>query len=71
MFKIGFAQSAFISPTDPSTRIEPAIDCDGSICGCALHEADGTLIDLPPHYHLVESQQGAWERRYPIDGQLP
>jgi hypothetical protein len=67
MFKIGFQQSDLISPTEPSTRIEQAIDCDGSECGCFFCEADGTPVsDLPPHYHLVESQPGAGRRTYPI-----
>jgi hypothetical protein len=71
MFKISFHQSDFISPANPSTRIEPAIGCDGSECGCAVLDHDGTPLDLPPHFHLVESQLGAWTRNYAIDGELP
>ena len=65
-----FKKSDFIPPSDPKLRIEPAIDCDGS-CGRALHNEDGSLVDLPPHYHLVESQVGAWTRSYAFGGPLP
>jgi hypothetical protein len=72
MFKISFPRSAFISPTDPLLHVEPAIDCDGSECGIAIYdEQSDSLIDLPPHFHLVESQPGAWTRRYPMGGDLP
>jgi hypothetical protein len=70
MFRISIPKSQFISPSDPALRIEQAIDCDGSECGCALFEEDGYPIDLPPHYHLVESENGAWIRRYPFGGSL-
>lgn len=64
-------KSQFISPTDPHLHIESAIDCDGSECGIAFPNEDGSLPDLPPHYHLIESQAGAWTRRYPLGGDLP
>jgi hypothetical protein len=71
MFTISFPKEQFISPTEPFVGLEPAIDCDGSECGIGIHDEDGTLIDLPPHFHTVESQPGAWTRRYPIGGKLP
>jgi hypothetical protein len=66
-----FPKSQLISPTNPTLRIEPAIDCDGSECGIAFPDEDGSLPDLPPHYHMVESQPGAWTRLYPLGGHLP
>jgi hypothetical protein len=71
MFKISFPKSQFIPPTNPNLRIESAIDCDGSECGRAVPNEDGSLIDLPPHYHLVESEPGAWTRSYAFGGDLP
>jgi len=71
MFKLSFPRSQFISPTDPVLRIESAMDCDGSECGSAVFEPDGTPVDLPPHFHVVESQNGAWTRSYAIGGALP
>lgn len=71
MYRLTFNKSDFISPSDPTLRIESAIDCDGSECGRAVHNDDGSLVDLPPHYHLVESQVGAWTRNYAFGGQLP
>ena len=70
MFKFSIPRAQFISPIDPVVRLEPAIDCDGSECGIAVFDADGTLIDLPPHFHLVESQNGAWTRPYAVGGSL-
>jgi hypothetical protein len=66
-----FSKSQFISPADPVLRIESAIDCDGSECGLGVPDEDGNLDDLNPHYHLVESQTGAWTRSYPFGGPLP
>jgi hypothetical protein len=69
--KVTFSRSDFISPTDPVLRLELAIDCDGGECGIGVHDENGKMIDLEPHYHLVESQQGAWTRRFAIGGALP
>jgi hypothetical protein len=66
-----FSRSQFISPSDPILRIDTAIGCDGSECGLALPNEDGSLDDLPPHYHLVESQMGAGTRSYPLGGPIP
>ena len=71
MLKLSFTKSDLISPSDPNLRIEPAIDCDGSECGCAVYDEQGQLEDLPPHFHLVESERGAWTRRYVYLGSLP
>lgn len=71
MFTLSFAKSEFISPSSPNLRIEPAIDCDGSECGCAVYDEEGELENLPPHFHLVESEQGAWTRRYAFGERLP
>jgi hypothetical protein len=71
MFKLSISKSQLITPTDPVLRIESAIDCDGTECGRSFSNDDGTLIGLPPHYHLVESQIGAGTRIYGFGGQLP
>ncbi len=71
MFKISFPKTQLISPTNPVLRIESAVDCDGSECGSGWADADGVLVDLPPHYHLVESEDGAWTRKYAVGGSLP
>ena len=34
-------------------RVEEAADCDGSDCGCAVHDAEGELEQLPPHFHMI------------------
>jgi hypothetical protein len=59
------------SPKDPFTRIEPAYDCDGSECNRGIHDDDGTLIDLPPHFHMIETDPDGGYRCYAIDGNLP
>jgi hypothetical protein len=66
-----FSKSQFISPSDPFLRIETAADCDGSECCLAVPDENGLLDELPPHYHLVESQTGAWERSFAIGGPIP
>ncbi len=71
MFKLSFSKSQLISPANPLVRIEHAIDCDGSECGHAFFDDDGNLADLPPHYHLVESESGAGDRAYGLGGELP
>lgn len=69
MFKISFEQSDFIPPTDPLTRIESAIGCDGSECGLVTCIVEGASpVDILPHFHLVESEPGAWTRVLPIQG---
>jgi hypothetical protein len=35
-------------------RIEPASDCDGSLCHQPLFNEDGGLHYVAPHSHLVE-----------------
>jgi hypothetical protein len=71
VFKVYIRQSDLNPPTEPSTRIESAVDCDGTVCGCAVLDSDGNTLDIPPHFHLVESQDGAGTRRYGIGGELP
>ena len=71
MFRLSVPISQTIAPKDPFTRIEPVVDCDGSECGCAIYDHDGNLIELPPHFHLVESEPGAWTRKYAMGGELP
>jgi hypothetical protein len=66
MYKLHFHKSDFISPMNPSLRIEVAIDCDGSECGSAIHDESGQLEDLSPHFHLIESEIGAWTRKYAV-----
>jgi hypothetical protein len=71
MFQISFPKQQFVSPKNPVLHIEKAIDCDGSECGRSFHDREGHLIDLPIHYHLVESELGAWTRSYGVGGDLP
>lgn len=60
------SKSDLIPPSDPNSRIEDAIGCDGTECGLPVLNGDGSLDDVQPHWHLIESQPGAWKRRYPI-----
>jgi len=72
MFSPSFRQSE-LNPSwdDPLLRIEQAIECDGSEClPYILYQAEDSLLDLPPHYHLVMSQDGQGRRAFPIDGQI-
>ncbi len=71
MTKLRFPASAFISPTDPVIRIEAAIDCDGSDCNRMFVDGEGNTLELPPHFHWIESQAGAGERTYADGGALP
>jgi hypothetical protein len=71
MYKVVFPKSQLISPTNPILRIEEAIDCDGSECGISLFDGIEHLVDSPPHFHLVESETGAWTRNWAIGGPLP
>ena len=59
------------SPDDPRIQIELAIDCDGAGCNLSFYDDQGSLVDLPPHYHLTESQPGCGSRTYAIGGELP
>jgi hypothetical protein len=45
-----------------SLRIEPAYQCDGSLCHQPLFDEAGGLRYVAPHCHLVE--WGAGGRRY-------
>jgi len=64
--RLTFTKAEFTPPTDPMLHIEQALNCDGE-CGNSLISDDGYAEVLPPHFHLVESQPGAWTRPYPID----
>jgi hypothetical protein len=54
-------------------RIEQAADCDGSECGRCVHDAEGELEQLPPHFHLIVLGKipDAGPRRYAVGGELP
>jgi hypothetical protein len=39
----------------PCVQIEPAYDCDGSLCHQPLFDEDGGLHYVAPHCHLIES----------------
>jgi hypothetical protein len=54
-------------------RIEEAADCDGSECGRAVHDTEGELEPLPPHFHMIAFGKipDAGPRRYAIGGELP
>jgi hypothetical protein len=71
MLRLSFPKLQLISPTNPVLRIEQAIDCDGSECGRTFFGEDGFPMDLPPHDHLVESQEGAGTRTFAVGGSLP
>jgi hypothetical protein len=57
-------------PKDPSIFIEPANDCDGSLCQQPIFNDDGGLNYIAPHFHLVEWESGR-RRCYPIAVCLP
>jgi hypothetical protein len=41
--------------TDPlSLQIEPAYDCDGSLCHQPIFTEEGELNHVPPHCHVIE-----------------
>jgi hypothetical protein len=71
MYRPTFKKSDFTPPSDPVLRIERANGCDGSECLLASFYVDGSPTEVQPHCHLIESQIGAWERPYPIEGPLP
>jgi hypothetical protein len=71
MAKLLFSTSSLISPNNPVIRIEQAIDCDGSECRRTAYDDDGNLVDLPPHFHWIESEVGAGARIYAPGGELP
>src|SRR5579863_7881077 len=64
--RLVFTKAEMTSPADPLLHIEQALDCDGE-CRNSLISEDGYAEVLPPHFHLVESQPGAWTRAYAID----
>ena len=40
---------------DPfSVQIEPAYDCDGSVCHQPIFTEEGELNHVPPHCHVIE-----------------
>jgi hypothetical protein len=42
------------NPKNSGIQIEPAYDCDGSVCHQPIFREDGTLNHVPPHSHLIE-----------------
>jgi hypothetical protein len=51
-------------------QIEPAEDCDGSLCHQPIFLEDGSFNFVPPHSHLVEvGPQGP--RYYPVFCDFP
>ncbi len=54
-------------------RIEDAADCDGSECGRAVHDTEGQLEQLPPHFHIIALGRvpDAGPRCYAIRRELP
>ena len=74
--KLSFPRSALRNPRDSKEvylRMEEAVDCDGSMCSRTVHDADGELDPLPPHYHLIAFGRipDAGPRCYAIGGELP
>jgi len=74
--KLSIPASALRSLRDSNEiciRIEVAVDCDGSDCGRALHDNQGELEPLPPHYHMIAfgRHPDAGPRCYGVGGELP
>jgi hypothetical protein len=74
--KLSFPKAGLRSPRNSEAvyvRIEEAADCDGCECGRALHDAEGNLEPLPPHFHMVVFGRipDAGPRCYAIPGELP
>ncbi len=40
-----------------TVRIEPAPNCYGEACNSCVHDDDGELEPLAPHFHVFESGQ--------------
>jgi hypothetical protein len=59
------------SPKNPRIRLEPACDCDGTECDRVWSDEEGNSVDLPAHYHLIESEDGASTICHAIGGGLP
>jgi hypothetical protein len=71
--KLSFPKSGLRNPANSRElylRMEEAVDCDGSECGRAIHDSDGELEPLPPHYHLISFGRfpDAGPRCYAIGG---
>ena len=65
MLKLELPEQQIILPTEPSVRLEPAIDCHGSICHIGIYDdEDGEVIDISPHFHIVENEPGVGTRSY-------
>ena len=74
--KLNFPKSGLRNPrnsTELYVRTEEAVDCDGAECGRAIHDAEGELEPLSPHYHLIVFGRSpdAGPRCYAIGGELP
>ena len=42
------------SPQQSGIQIEPAYNCDGSLCHQPIFQEDGSLHYVAPHSHLIE-----------------
>jgi hypothetical protein len=51
-------------------QIEPAYECDGSVCHQPIFREDGSLNFIPPHCHLIE-QKDSGTRCYAIFCDFP
>jgi hypothetical protein len=74
--KLSFPKSGLRNPRNSRElylRMEEAVDCDGSECRRAVHDSEGELEPLPPHYHLIAFGRfpDAGPRCYAIGGELP
>ena len=69
--RMGINPRDLCSPRNPFTRIEPAFDCDGSECNRSFHDDDGNAIDLPPHFHIIETDPDGGHCCYAVSGDLP
>lgn len=59
------------SPNSSSIQIEPAEDCDGSLCHQPIFREDGTLNLVPPHSHLMERDASGELRCYAVFCDFP
>jgi hypothetical protein len=74
--KLSFPKSGLRNPRNSRElylRVEEAVDCDGSESRRAVHDSEGELEPLPPHYHLTALGRfpDAGPHCYAIGGELP
>ena len=58
-------------PKNPSVRIDLACDCNGEECDRVWLDGEDEPVELPAHFHLIESEPGAETVCHAIGGELP